>query len=300
MTSNSTSNSTGGRGVSIEQLTGDAVGTAAGSSAGPTTRAPTEPAAGQAAGGRVVLVHGFTQSSRSWDPIATRLEATGVEVLAWDVPGHGDSPKVPAGLDLPGAAEMLGEAGGRATYVGYSLGARICLQLAILRPELVERMVLAGVTAGIEDLDEREERRAADERLACELDGGGEAGLPQWIDRWLSGPLFAHLTAEHADRESRLRNTAAGLAAALRCLGTGTQRPLWEDAGAIGIPVLIVAGELDPKFTELGQRLAQAIGINATFVLVPGSGHAAPFEAPGPFAEMVGAFARGQGLAGPG
>jgi len=237
-------------------------------------------------------VHGFTQSAASWRPVASRLAAAGLDVLTWDVPGHGGSPTVPPRLDLPGAAELLGRAGGRATYVGYSLGARICLHLALLRPELAERVVLAGVTAGIEDAGEREERRAADERLAAELEQGGDEALPRWIDRWLSGPLFAHLTPEQADRESRLVNSAAGLAAALRCLGTGAQRPLWEDVARLAMPVLVVAGGLDAKFVGLGRRLADSVGTNATFVQVPDAGHAAPFEVPERFAEMVAAFCR--------
>ena len=86
-------------------------------------------------------------------------------------------------------------------------------------------------------------------------------------------------------------NSASGLAAALRHLGTGTQRPLWEELGAIEMPTLVIAGERDAKFTDLGMRMTQAIGTNATFVLVPDSGHAVPFEVPGPFANLVADFA---------
>jgi 2-succinyl-6-hydroxy-2,4-cyclohexadiene-1-carboxylate synthase len=246
---------------------------------------------------RVVLVHGFTQSASSWREITAQLEADGIDVLAWALPGHGGVRTVPADLDLPAAAELLGQAGGLATYVGYSLGARICLHLALLRPDLVQRLVLVGGTAGVEDLDARDERRGADDALAVELDEAGEEGLSEWIDRWLAGPMFAHLTPEQADRESRMVNSASGLAAALRHLGTGTQRPLWEELGTIEMPTLVIAGELDAKFTDLGMRMTQAIGAAATFVLVPGAGHAVPFEVPGPFANLVADFANAENQA---
>lgn len=271
---------------------------------------------------RVVLVHGFTQSARSWSHVEQLLADSGLRVSTWELPGHGDGGAAARGdatgahpsqaadhdgdasggggavgvrddLDLVGAAELLGAAGGRATYVGYSMGGRICLHLAMLRPDLVERLILVGVTAGIEDLDAREERRASDDALADELESGGDAHLAEWIDRWLAGPLFAHLTDEQADRPARLGATAGGLAAALRHLGTGTQRPLWEELRRLEMPVLVLAGEHDPKFVAIGERLARAIGANATFVLVPGTGHAVPFEAPGPFAALTHTFADG-------
>ncbi|MBA3606445.1 MAG: alpha/beta fold hydrolase, partial [Acidimicrobiia bacterium] len=76
------------------------------------------------AGGRVVLVHGFTQTARSWDPVAGRLAADH-EVVGVDAPGHGGSATISADLDRAGG--LVVDAGGPAAYVGYSLGARICL-----------------------------------------------------------------------------------------------------------------------------------------------------------------------------
>jgi pimeloyl-ACP methyl ester carboxylesterase len=47
------------------------------------------------------------------------------------------------------------------------------------------------------------------------------------------------------------------------------------------MPVLVVTGERDPKFTDLGWRMAEAIGDNASHVVVPGVGHTAHLEDPG-------------------
>jgi 2-succinyl-6-hydroxy-2,4-cyclohexadiene-1-carboxylate synthase len=238
----------------------------------------------------IVLLHGFTQSARSWRPLEGELGA-GHELILPDLPGHGQSQ--PATGGLAEAAALVAAAAGAATYVGYSLGGRVALHLALARPELVERLVLVGTTAGIEDLDEREQRKAADDRLAEELEGVGDEGVPGFLDEWLAGPLFAHLTEEQADREARLVNTAAGLASALRLLGTGAQLPLWEEVGILEMPVLVVAGEDDAKFVDAGRRLASAIGPNALFVLAPGCGHAVPFEQPEAFGRLMVNFVAG-------
>jgi len=237
------------------------------------------------AGPRVVLVHGFTQSASSWARLVTPL-AKAHQVVCVDLPGHGGSSKV-AVANLSQAATLVGLAGGRATYVGYSLGARTCLTLALASPDLVEALVLVGGTAGIVDPAERAQRRAADEKLAESIEAGGEEGLDDFLGRWLAGPLFAHLRPEQAGLEARRHNTAAGLASSLRTCGAGTQEPTWDRLGSLTMPVVVVAGERDPKFSLLGADLVGAIGANARLHLLPGVGHAVPFEAPDAFTNLL-------------
>ena len=241
-------------------------------------------------GPRIVLVHGFTQSSASWKGIAEALSDDFL-VLSPDVPGHGASP-IAVG-DISRAADSLGQSCAKGTYVGYSAGGRMCLHLALRRPILVDRLVLVSTTAGIEDVEDRAARRHDDDALAYRIASGGDAGVPSFVEEWLATPLFKHLSADQADRPSRLVNTAAGLASSLRNHGTGTQLPMWEQVRALEMPVLVVAGERDAKFVALGERLAAAIGENAMFLLVPGAGHAVPFEQPDAFATLVKSFATG-------
>jgi 2-succinyl-6-hydroxy-2,4-cyclohexadiene-1-carboxylate synthase len=231
-----------------------------------------------------VLVHGFTQRAESWEPVVEHL-GEGHEIILPDLPGHGDSPLPDGGL--PEVALLLGDACGQAGYVGYSLGGRVCLHLALSRPALVSWLVLVSTTAGIDDNDAREARRESDEALAARLEEGGDESLPAFVDEWLAGPLFEGLGEQEAGRAARLSNSAAGLAASLRRNGTGTQLPLWELLGELAMPVLIVAGANDGRFVDNGQRLAAAIGANALFVLVPGAGHAVPFEQPAAFSRLV-------------
>jgi len=233
---------------------------------------------------RLALVHGFTQTARSWDPVAPLLAGMpATEVLAVDLPGHGAAgASRPAGLAE--AAALLGDAAGTAVYVGYSMGARVCLRLALDRPELVEALVLVGATPGLGDKDERAARRAADEALAARLE---QMQLDDFLDEWLAGPLFARLTPEQAGREARRANTAAGLGFALRRLGTGAEPAMWHRLHELAMPVLLVAGGEDEKFRRLAGEMAAAIGHNAEVEVIEGAGHAAPFESPGRFADLI-------------
>ncbi len=226
------------------------------------------------AGARLVLVHGFTQTGRCWGRFGADL-AVDHEVLSVDAPGHGGSSEVR--VDLVEGARRLGEAGGRAIYVGYSMGGRLALHLALARPDLVHGLVLIGATAGIADDAERAERRAADDALAAHLE---RVGVDAFLHEWLAQPLFDDLPDDAASLDERRRNTVAGLASSLRLAGTGSQRPLWSELGRITAPVLLLSGEHDPKFTGIARQMAEHIGPNATTTVVEGAGHSAHLEQP--------------------
>lgn len=231
----------------------------------------------------MVLVHGFTQTGGSWGPVADQLGRRH-RVVAVDAPGHGGSATIAA--DLPTGGRLLGRLG-PATFVGYSMGGRFGLHAALAQPERVTRLVLVSTTAGIEDDDERAARRASDELLARRVADEGVAGFVEW---WLSTPLFATLPATAAGRDARLVNTAAGLASSLRLAGAGTQEPLWNRLGQLTMPVLIVTGALDTRYTEVGRRMAGIIGSNAEHRVIGGAGHACHLECPADFLDIVEPF----------
>lgn len=229
------------------------------------------------AGPRLVLVHGFTQTRRCWGDLAPEL-ARDHEVLAVDAPGHGRSSGVRATFEA--AAALIGEAGGRASYLGYSMGGRLCLELALDRPDLVDRLVLVGASPGIDDPGERERRRVGDRALADHLEA---VGVAAFLQEWLAQPLFAGLSAGAAALPERLTNSVPGLSSSLRLAGTGVQPSLWPRLPELDQPVLIMSGALDEKFTAIGERMAAAIGANATHLVVPAAGHTAHLEQPDAF-----------------
>lgn len=239
----------------------------------------------------VVLLHGFTQSGRSWAPIEGGL-ADSRAVTTIDAPGHGRSADVEADLET-GADLMYEVVPGPAAWVGYSMGGRYALHVALRHPDVVTKMVLVSTTAGIDDARQRADRRQSDSALA---DRAEREGLEPFVRWWLEQPLFASLPSSSADVESRLGGTASGLASSLRLAGAGSQAPLWNRLGALSrVPVLVVAGERDQKYVDLGRRLVESIGDGASLHVVEGAGHACHLEAPDRFLDAVVPFLDGAG-----
>jgi 2-succinyl-6-hydroxy-2,4-cyclohexadiene-1-carboxylate synthase len=224
---------------------------------------------------RLVLVPGFTQTASAWDPVRARLGHE-IDVVALEVP---------TGLDFVQTAAAIGEAGGRALYVGYSMGGRLCLRLALDHPDLVRGLVLISASPGIADDAERAARYEADEQLAREIE---RDGVDTFLDRWMRQPLFASLPADAAGLEARRAgNTIATLTHELRALGVGTQEPLWDRLRDLEPPFLPMAGSLDEKYVDIAFEMARVVGGDVHPLLLGGTGHAAHLEKPDALASVL-------------
>ena len=96
----------------------------------------------------LVLLHGLGASRAVWSRVTPALAADRL-VLAPDLPGFGESAPAGPGFDLERVARKLSvaladRAGRRFDLVGNSLGGAVALQLAVLRPDLVRRLVLSA------------------------------------------------------------------------------------------------------------------------------------------------------------
>jgi 2-succinyl-6-hydroxy-2,4-cyclohexadiene-1-carboxylate synthase len=232
----------------------------------------------------LLLLHGFTHTGASWDPVRSELGER-YRAIAPDIRGHGSASErepvtLAAVLDDIGAATPE-----RFTLAGYSMGGRLALQFAVAYPQRVHRLVLIGASPGIADPVERRQRRLEDERLADELE---RSSIEEFAARWEQTPVLAgqpaHILA--AVRADRLRSAPAGLARALRGLGTGALPSLWERLGEVRMSVVLVVGEHDDKFRGIAAEMAEAIP-SAEVVVVRGVGHAVHLEAPRRVAEIV-------------
>ncbi len=229
----------------------------------------------------LVLVHGFTQTRNCWGPVADDLQ-TDHTVIRVDAPGHGRSGEIVAGLR--GGARMIADQGGEAVYLGYSMGGRHLLHLALANPELVRGLILVGATAGIDDPDERAARALQDQATADRI---RQMGMLDFLKWWVANPMFEGVPPEHQFLMERMENTVEGLENSVVLAGTGNQDPTWDKLHRLDMPVLVVAGALDAKFVALGERMVASIGDNATSALVPDAGHAAHLEQPEAFLALV-------------
>ena len=231
----------------------------------------------------LVLLHGFTQTGRSWQPVRQALGGR-YRALAPDLPGHGAFAARPASFAACDAY-LRAVCARDTTVCGYSMGGRIALHYALWPGARLGRLVLLGASTGLEDPAERAARREADARLAERI---AAIGVAAFAAEWAAQPLFAGMprgVAALAD-EDRRRNTASGLSAALRGLGTGAMPSLWDGLSACAVPVELIVGERDEKFRALAERMAGLLPA-ARLHVVPGAGHAVQLEAPDAVAEVL-------------
>jgi pimeloyl-ACP methyl ester carboxylesterase len=97
-------------------------------------------------GPAIVLVHGITSTSATWERVMPYLAAD-FTVIAPDLIGHGESAKPRGDYSLgayaSGVRDLMVALGHEsATYVGHSLGGGVVMQLAYQFPERCERLVL--------------------------------------------------------------------------------------------------------------------------------------------------------------
>jgi 2-succinyl-6-hydroxy-2,4-cyclohexadiene-1-carboxylate synthase len=224
---------------------------------------------------RLVLLHGFTGSARSFAHLA-------VDATTPDLPGHGLAPDANSWDAAVRSLAPLLEPG-PVTLAGYSMGGRLALALALLQPHKVARLVLASATAGIAEEEARARRHDVDCTLADFIE---RRGVAAFVQRWEEHPTLASLKPfAEALRPERLSHRAAGLASALRWLGTGAQPSYWAGLDQLPMPVRIVAGARDAKFAGLALLLRERIP-RAELRLLD-CGHAPHLERPEAFAEAL-------------
>jgi 2-succinyl-6-hydroxy-2,4-cyclohexadiene-1-carboxylate synthase len=242
----------------------------------------------------LLLLHGFTGNSSSWNGLVEQLAAS-CRLIRVDLLGHGRSaaPADPARYQVEAVAADLEAilqrvAAVPAHVLGYSMGGRLALYLAITRPHLVRSLILESASPGLATAAEREARRRQDEALAQRIE---QQGIEVFVREWEQIPLFASQkklppAIRHALRRQRLRNRPQGLANSLRGMGSASQPSLWQRLPELSLPVLLLAGELDPKFGAINRQMAAGIP-GAVLGLVANAGHTIHLEQPQLFTKAI-------------
>ena len=149
----------------------------------------------------LVLLHGFTHTGSSWGPVIRRLGER-YSAIAPDIRGHASaSTREP--VTLPGVIEDLTAMvpDGHLALVGYSMGGRIALHLALALSGRVQRLILIGASPGIADALERRARLESDQQLADWI--AGESRIESVARRWESTEVLAGQPAKVAARAHR-------------------------------------------------------------------------------------------------
>ena len=242
----------------------------------------------------LVLLHAGICDGRMWDGQFDALAAAR-KVLRYDRRGFGRTTQGASAFshvgDLAGLLSHFRI--GRATLVGCSQGAKIALDFALTRPEVIEALVLvapsvSGHTYAAAPPPQYEEIERAD--AAGDVERVNELELQIWVD----GPRRSPGEVDPAVRELvREMNLAALRASAGEELPSGVSA-----AGRleeVRVPVLVVVGDLDtPQTLEAADVLASGIP-GARLEVIRGAAHLPNMERPEEFNRLVVEFLNSQG-----
>src|SRR3954454_18846780 len=157
------------------------------------------------------------QRGEAWAPVAARLaeryRCTCLDLRTWTFEER--------------VEEILAAVAPGDAVVGYSMGGRLALHAALREPGLLGALVLVGVSAGIEDRVEREDRRRSDESLAEWME---RRSIEEGVGRWARNPVLETQPAELREwqRRGRLSHDPRRLAELLRSAGQGALEPVWD------------------------------------------------------------------------
>jgi 3-oxoadipate enol-lactonase len=229
----------------------------------------------------VLLLHAGIADSRMWRPQIEVLEAAGYPVIAPDLRGYGERRLEPAQFSHLRDAEALLD--GPAAVVGNSLGGRVALELALHRPDLVERLVL--IAPGLPGWEWSEETRAGwDAEEAAFEAGDFEAAAEAAVRLWVDGP---NRSPDDVDPDLRAQVTAMVLRSYELQEGAWEadareedvlDPPVGERLGEIRCPTLVLVGADDvADMRAIAEHLAASIG-DARLVSVAGATHLPSLE----------------------
>ncbi len=235
----------------------------------------------------MVLLHGFAGQPRMWRSV--RAAVGHDPVCAPSLAGHGLTPNMPRATDFMQLARLQAQAlAPRYLLVGYSMGGRLALAMALAQPSRCLGLVLIGAGLGLADAEALAARRQWDAEQADKLE---RLGVARFMDEWERLPLFrsqAGLPDEvrQAQRAQRLEHRAEGLAWAMRWLGLGNMPPLAPRLSELSLPLTLITGADDERYTALAEQACR-LAPNARHTIVAGAGHNVVLEQPTRLAEQL-------------
>ncbi|KOO46745.1 2-succinyl-6-hydroxy-2,4-cyclohexadiene-1-carboxylate synthase [Priestia koreensis] len=245
----------------------------------------------------LLLLHGFTGAKENWEPFVAEWSSH-FQLVMVDLIGHGETEqdatisryKIESlAKDLVTLMKEIGFS--KFHVVGYSMGGRLALTMAVLYPTVIKRLVLESSSPGLKTEDERHERQKKDQQLAERILMNGVASF---VEKWENIPLFATQkelpqAVQQSVRRQRLLNSEQGLAQSLLGMGTGSQPSWWTHLSDIHTPVLLLVGERDKKFCRLAKEMNKKLP-DSTITVIKNVGHAIHVEEPKIFGKIVREF----------
>jgi 3-oxoadipate enol-lactonase len=232
----------------------------------------------------IVLLHPVAMRAEFWEPVAELLSSDH-RVLAFDLPGFGDSRRLPRRYTLDSVASEVVSALTSwsipsATIAGCSMGAMIAVGTALAAPKLCNAIVVAN--AG---LDFGDEGRAVMRQRADAVRKSFAETVEPTLERWFA-PAFrdTHPEVVQQVRTWLVANEPEAVALAWEAIaGLDYERRLPD----LHMPLLAVAGECDAAAAPAALKKIAASAPIGAYLEIPGAGHFAPLEQPRAFSDAI-------------
>lgn len=233
----------------------------------------------------LVLLHGFMGSSENYSHLISGLKSF-CNPITIDLLGHGKTEgaelhyRFSTKEQVADITKLISEQLTLPVYLyGYSMGARLALQLALHRPDLYKGLILESGTFGIEGETERQARQALDARRSDAIMGNFKGFLKEWAEM----PLFTSSTADQdlSDQVQKIQEEQDPfwLANSLQGFGTGTMPCVRNRLGELPMPVQLIVGETDSKFLHINRQMEKEIS-NSQLTVVKKAGHRVHLDQP--------------------
>lgn len=237
---------------------------------------------GAAQGPAVVFANSLGTDLRLWDALLPLLPA-GFRFVRYDKRGHGLSdlggPVTVADLAADAAA-LIETLGGPVVFVGLSIGGLIAQTLAARRPELLRALVISNSAA---KLGTQQSWQARIDAVRTD----GLAGIADAVmERWFA-PAFRASALVAPWRNMLVRTPEEGYIAACGALARADQT---EATRALTLPTLVIAGGEDGSTPPDLVRATADLITDASFHIVPATGHLPCVENPAAYAAILGPF----------
>lgn len=244
----------------------------------------------------LVIAPGLFGHGRNWGTLARRL-SDGRQVVTVDLRNHGDSPwsedhSYPAlAADL---AALLAELGAPCDLLGHSMGGKAAMVLALRRPELLRRLIVADIAPVAYDHSQLPLVRAM-QRIGTDFPSraAAEAALAALVDE---APVRSFLLQSLDLKAHRWKLNLSALAAAMPQI-TGFPAPEPGPGGGAGGrfegPSLFLTGAASPYVRPEHHPAIRALFPQAQFQDIPGAGHWLHAEKPRETEAAVRAFLDG-------
>ena len=224
-------------------------------------------------------LHGFTGGAEDWEEVFEDLSSVFLPAL----PGHRYGPAL-EGQDWASVVRLLYAQIDTSTrkpacLIGYSMGARLALSVALENPSRFSSVVLIGVNPGLRTEGERICRRKEEAELIQYL---RREGIDAFVSKWERNKVLA-LGREVAPkrlvqkRQQRLNQDPQSLAMAIEVLGLSQMPSCWSRLSEV--PLTFVVGARDSKFLAL-TREALRMHSHLRMEVVPEAGHNLLLETP--------------------